>query len=220
MIRNIAFIQSIGKIQVSVFAIWLVTISGIIGIWFGQGAWFLPKTPFNLLLGVILLYWNFPPKNGWRSLFVWTLIYLIGTGVEVVGVHTGLLFGDYVYGRNLGLKVSGVPLIIGINWVVLTFLTATLSKRLIRNKWLALFCGAFMMVVLDFFIEPIAPIFDYWSWDAGAAPISNFVHWFIVSFVMQVIAQIDIHRGDNPFPIHHFASQVLFFVFFYVVYQF
>ena len=163
---------------------------------------------------------DFPPKNGWRSVALWSLIYLIGAGVEIVGVNTGLLFGEYSYGMNLGPKVFGVPLLIGINWVVLTFLSATLSKRLIRNKWCALICGASMMVALDFFIEPIAPIFDYWSWDAGAAPLRNYLDWFIVSFVMQVIAQKDIYSGNNPFPVHHFASQVLFFVFFYVVYQF
>jgi putative membrane protein len=209
-----------GKIQVSVFAIWLVTVSGMIGIWLGQGDWFLPKTPFNLLLGVGLLYWNFPMNNGWRSLSVWTLVYLIGMGVEIVGVNTGLLFGNYHYGKNLGLKLFGVPLLIGINWVVLTFLTATICKRFIGRKWLALICGAMLMVALDFFIEPVAPVFDFWHWNEGHAPFRNFVDWFVVSLILQAIVQKDLSEGKNPLPMHHFASQAVFFAFFYAVYQF
>lgn len=211
---------SIGKIQISIFAIWLVTISGMIGIWLGYGDWFLPKTPFNLLLGVGLLYWNFPMKNGWRSMTIWSLVYLIGMGVEIVGVNTGLLFGDYVYGENLGLKVFGVPLLIGINWVVLTFLTATICKRFIRHRWQAPICGAVLMVALDFFIEPVAPVFDYWHWEAGQAPLRNYLDWFLVSLLMQVLVNNDLPEEKHPFPIHHYASQVLFFAFFYAIYQF
>jgi len=211
---------SFGKIQVSLFAIWLVTISGMIGIWLGAGDWFLPKTPFNLLLGVGLLYWNFPVKNGWRSLSIWMLIYLIGMGVEIVGVKTGLLFGAYQYGENLGPKLFGVPALIGINWVVLTFLTATICKRFIRHQWLAPICGAVLMVALDFFIEPVAPVFDFWHWDAGRAPLRNFVDWFLVSLLLQVLAKKDLPEGKHPLPIHHFASQVVFFAFFYAIYQF
>ena len=220
MNNALVFPPQFGKIQVSVFAIWLVTISGMIGIWLGLGDWFLPKTPFNLLLGLGLLYWNFPMKNGWRSLLIWTLVYLIGMGVEVVGVNTGLLFGTYQYGENFGLKLFGVPLLIGINWVVLTFLTATICKRFIGHKWLAPFCGAILMVALDFFIEPIAPVFDFWHWEAGRAPIRNFVDWFLVSFILQVLAQKDLPEGKNPLPMHHFASQAVFFAFFYAIYEF
>lgn len=210
----------IGKSEISIFAIWLVTISGIIGIWLGHGDWFLPKTPFNLLLGVGLLYWNFPLKNGWRSMAIWSLVFLIGIGVEIVGVNTGLIFGDYRYGENLGPKFIGVPLMIGINWVVLTFLTATICKRFIPLKWLAPICGALLMVVLDFFIEPIAPVFDFWHWEAGDAPMKNYVAWFLVSLLLQVLVNNDLPEEKHPLPLHHFASQVLFFAFFYAIYQF
>jgi putative membrane protein len=215
-----AFPPTFGKTQISIFAIWLVTLSGMIGIWLGQGDWFLPKTPFNLLLGLGLLYWNFPVKNGWRSLLIWLTVYGIGMGAEIVGVNTGLLFGSYQYGENLGLKLFGVPVMIGVNWVVLTFLTATLCKRFIRHTWLATIGGAILMVALDFFIEPIAPIFDFWHWNEGHAPLRNFVDWFLVALIMQVIVKNDLPEGEHPLPLHHFASQVVFFAFFYAIYPF
>ena len=35
------------KTKISLFGLWLVTISGILGIWLGDSDWFLSKTPFN-----------------------------------------------------------------------------------------------------------------------------------------------------------------------------
>ena len=204
------------KNPISIFAIWLVTLSGIIGIYLGHKDWFISKTPLNLILGLLLLYWNFPPKNGMRSWIKWLLVYLIGISVELIGVNTGLLFGTYHYGENLGTKVFGVPILIGINWVVLTFLTANISKRYIPNKWLAILCGSILMVALDFFIEPTAPIFDFWHWEGGAAPIRNYVDWFVVSFLLQMIVKNDLSEESSSFPMHHLASQFVFFVFFYV----
>ena len=208
------------KEYLSIFIIWLVTISGLIGIWLGYGDWFLPKTIFNLLLGAAILLWNFPIKNGWKSLAIWTSIYLMGMVAEWIGVNTGLLFGDYSYGNNLGPKIVGVPPIIGINWVVLVFLTAFISKRIIPHKYAAALLGALLMVGLDFFIEPVAQRFDFWSWHENVAPLKNFIHWFFVSLLMQIIVMNELPEKNSSLPIHHFLSQVLFFTFFYVIYQF
>ena len=215
MIKEPSF--SVVKSNISIFALWLVTISGIIGIWLGYGDWFLPKTPFNLLLGVVLLYWNFPIKNVWPAALIWSVVYMVGMSVEIIGVNTGLLFGNYWYGENLGPKLANVPLLIGINWVVLTFITATFAKRFIPNPWLAPICGALLMVALDFFIEPVAPVFNYWHWSAGYAPLRNYIDWFVVSLVLQVLVRNHVPQAKHPLPLHHFASQVLFFVFFYAI---
>ena len=186
----------------------------------GHGDWFLPKTIFNLSLGAAILIWNFPIKNGWKSLVIWSAVYLIAMIAEIIGTKTGILFGNYSYGNNLGPKIIGVPPLIGINWIVLTFLTATIARRVIHFKWLSIICGALLMVGLDFFIEPIAPIFDFWSWDEGVAPLKNFIHWFIVSLLMQAVVYDELPEKNHYLPIHHFASQVLFFTFFYAIYQF
>lgn len=219
--NKLTVIQFLSKKEnISIFIIWLVTISGVIGIWLGHGDWFLPKTIFNLSLGAAILIWNFPLKNGWKSLVIWSAVYLIGMIAEIIGTKTGILFGNYSYGNNLGPKIIGVPPLIGINWIVLTFLTATIARRVIHFKWLSIICGALLMVGLDFFIEPIAPIFDFWSWDEGVAPLKNFIHWFIVSLLMQAVVYDELPEKNHYLPIHHFASQVLFFTFFYAIYQF
>lgn len=208
------------KTKISLFGLWLVTISGILGIWLGDSDWFLSKTPFNLLLCLFLTLWNFPLKNGWKSILLWSLIYILGMGVELVGVHTGLLFGKYHYGNNLGPKIAGVPFLIGVNWMILTFITGSICRRFIKQKWLVILCSALLMVTLDFFIEVNAPRFDFWYWDIGYPPLRNFIDWFIIAVIMQTILHNELYTKKHPFPLHHFASQLLFFAFFYVIYTF
>jgi len=190
----------------------------MIGIWLGHGDWFLPLTPLNLLLATGLLVWNFPKVNG-KNVGIWAAAFAIGMFVEILGVNYGLLFGDYYYGENFGPKVLGVPLLIGVNWAVLTFLSAYLSQRWLGRNWMAYVVGAALMVGLDFFIEPTAPLFDFWHWDIGHAPLQNFVAWFGIALILQFMVRHFIPSEKHPLPLHHFLSQLVFFAFFYVLYH-
>jgi len=221
VMRRVAVFQWLAeKENISILIIWLLTLIGLLGIGMGYGDWFLPKTIFNQLVGVALLIWNFPLKKGWKSMAIWSSVYLIGMTAEIIGVNTGILFGDYSYGHNLGPTIVGVPPLIGFNWLVLTFLTGTIAKRFMPNHWLAIIGGAFLMVGLDFFMEPTAPIFDFWHWQGGIAPLKNYIHWFLVALLLQVIVVNDLPEKKQPLPMHHFISQLLFFIFFYFLYTF
>ena len=77
----------------------------------------------------LLLYFH----RDWRSssfgIFV-VSVTLIGYWIEVIGVHTSLIFGDYAYDTTLGFKVLDVPLMIGINWLMMTYLCGSVCHRL------------------------------------------------------------------------------------------
>ena len=53
-------------------------------------------TPYNLLFTLIICFLHLP-----RKIFIsnFILLFTIGFGVEILGVKTGLLFGNYHYGR-------------------------------------------------------------------------------------------------------------------------
>lgn len=206
------------KLPIAIFLVWLVPMVGMLGIYAGLESWFLTKTPFNFLLNLGLLVWCFPPRRA-AAVFIWSAVFLLGMAVEIVGVRTGQPFGDYHYGNNLGIKAFGVPLLIGVNWVILTFITSVISHSLLKNRWLRILLAALMMVFLDLFIEPTAPLFDFWHWEAGAAPLQNFVAWFAVAFGLAALAYPHLGQQDRRLPLHLYASQWVFFSFFYVVYH-
>jgi uncharacterized membrane protein len=130
----------------------------------------------------------------------------------VLGVHTGLIFGSYQYGPTLGLQLWQVPLLIGLNWLMLVYTTGHLLD-LLRLPWLlkALLAAA-LMVGLDFFIEPVAVAFDFWSWQGGAIPVSNYAGWFGLSLLLQIYYQRAGFRKGNPVAPFVYLVQVLFFV--------
>ena len=120
------------KISISIFIIWLFNISGILGILSTYSDWFLRLTPINLSMYVILILWNIDDFSK-KVLVAFSIPFVIGFLTEFLGVNFGLIFGSYSYGDNLGLKIAGVPLIICLNWAVLTIITADLSLLIHKN---------------------------------------------------------------------------------------
>lgn len=148
---------------------------------------FLNIVPWHLLLMAAVVIYNHDSVDVKFVLFT-LLIFVIGFIAEFIGVHTGLLFGNYVYGETLGIKLFNIPLIIGVNWFLLVYSTGVLIQRQrIRNRPLRIITGALILVMLDILIEPIATQFDYWHWAGGSMPIKNYVCWFMLSALMLFI---------------------------------
>ena len=56
------------------------------------------------------------------------LCFITGMLAEILGVRYGFIFGEYSYGNALGTKVMGVPLMIGVNWCILIFITGFIAQ--------------------------------------------------------------------------------------------
>lgn len=175
--------------RLAIYAIILLSlmhIAGVIGLGLETSRWlFQALTPFSLWTTGLLLILFQENKNAafWRfALFAFGL----GFGSEVLGVHTGLIFGDYAYGATLGLKVWEVPLTIGLNWLVLVIGTGYLSSRLAIPGWLKSAIGAALMVAFDFVMEPVAMALDFWDWSNSEIPLQNYMGWFGVAYLIQL----------------------------------
>lgn len=194
-----------------VFLVWLFHLSGIIGIYLGYEDWFISKTPLNLILSSFLFIWIYPLR-GKKAWMIFLLCGFLGIAAEWIGVHTGWLFGKYEYGENLGVKVFGVPILIGLNWALLTFITGTLSARWLNNKNLRMVGGASLMLCLDYFLEVAAPHFDYWIFDGGVAPLWNYVCWFFLALFLQALFQKIPQAGNYRFSEQLLLAQFVFFI--------
>lgn len=211
---NISSVSGRHAFFFSVFLLWLTHVSAMIGISIGNLEWFISKTPMNLLLAAALLMINFP-LNSPRTLAIFMLFAAMGFGAEWIGVNTGVLFGDYAYGGNLGLKVGGVPLLIGLNWALLAFAALALSDNLNVSPWLKPVPGTILMVGLDYFMETSAPVFDFWAFANNAVPVWNYVCWFLLSWLMLLIGQRLQIRGNLPFAVQFYLVNFTFFGWFH-----
>ncbi len=198
------------KISISIFIIWLFNISGILGILSTYSDWFLKLTPINLSMYVILILWNIDDFSK-KVLVAFSIPFVIGFLTEFLGVNFGLIFGSYSYGDNLGLKIAGVPLMICVNWAVLTIITADLSSILHNNTVVQSLLGGFIMMLLDIMIEVSAPRFDFWEFENSIIPIKNYIAWFVIGSIAHYLYRQTNIKTNKKLSIHIFVAITIFF---------
>jgi len=207
---NILFTKN-PTVNISICIVWVFHICGLIGIIYGNKDWFIAFTPINLFISFVLLFVTQKELEN-KNLISGLSIFLIGMIVEIIGVNYGIIFGDYVYLENLGSKILGVPIMIGIQWILLTFITGSFSSFVFdKSKVKAILFGAFLMVVLDILIEPVAPEMGFWVFSNQDAPIQNYFAWFIIGIAVQILFQYGIDKKENTFSFHLLIIQFLFF---------
>ena len=198
--------------KISVFIIWLFHLCGMVGISYGNKEFFLAFTPINLFISFVLLFVNQKQLES-KELKSAFLIFFIGMISEILGVNYGLIFGDYVYLDNLGFKILGVPVLIGVNWIILTFITGSLSSFIFKNKYVSIFMGAILMIGLDFLIEPVAPLLGFWIFDLQKVPLQNYIGWFVIGIITQALFQFKIAEKELTFSTHLLIINAIFFAF-------
>ncbi|TPV33912.1 carotenoid biosynthesis protein [Paucihalobacter ruber] len=198
------------KLWLSIFLIWLFTISGIIGISSPNAEWFLSLTPLNLLLTFTIMFVNIQEIN-LKVFAALSIPFFLGFVTEALGVNFGLVYGNYTYGNNLGFKVFGVPLLICINWAVLTAITADIAKQFFKNIWVSAFTGAALMTGLDVIIEVSAPRFDYWEFENGIVPLQNYLGWLGTAFLAHLAYQKFNIKTNRTLSRHIYISILVFF---------
>lgn len=192
---------------------------GFIGLMIPQTqAFFKLLSAFNLWVSfVILLAFH---QDFQKSFWYFVIIsFCTGFLVEVLGVHTGMIFGKYWYGATMGTKLFEVPIVIGANWFILVYSAGILAEKFLSNvrasfykKIFVAFVTASLMVTLDILIEPIAIKLDFWQWDANIIPLQNFVAWFIIAFFLALYFTYTKFNKTNPLALLIFSLQSLFFL--------
>jgi uncharacterized membrane protein len=166
---------------------------------------------FNLLSSTALVlgfHRDFRPAFFLFCVIAFTGGYL----VEVLGVSTGLIFGEYAYGSVLGPKWWNVPWMIGCNWLLLIYCTGVISHKLPVPRVIRALAGAGLMVLLDYFIEPVAIRHDFWSWENNIIPLQNYAAWFGASFILLLVFHNLPFDKKNPLAIWLYLIQLLFFM--------
>jgi putative membrane protein len=210
----------LSKTQVATLITLLFHGIGLVGI-FTQTDWIIKATPLNLLLSAALLLWTEQERSKAFWIF-FILCYTIGMTTEIIGVNTGLLFGNYFYGALLGPQLLKVPLVIGVNWFIVQYCSGhTLLK--LQNKfvpglqgrkkmWSLVVDSALLAVTFDWLIEPVAVRLCYWTWVGGTIPSLNYISWLMISFFLMLFFGKTTQDKPNQFAVHLLMTQVLFFL--------
>ena len=202
---------------------------GLGGMLFTDNNFFVHSTPFNLLLSFFLLVWTHPEKNNSFYLFI-GIVFIAGFLSEVVGVNTGLLFGDYHYSKILGIQLFQVPILIAVNWFIIIYCSG-IGTHVLLNKVInrvakdynepslklkamsVIFDGASLAVLFDWLMEPVAIKLGFWTWGGdGSVPFYNYFCWLLISILLLTVFNFFNFRKENKFAVNLLLTQALFFL--------
>lgn len=142
-------------------------------------------TPVQLTLSFAIALW-FDPKPNKRLIIALLIAFGVGFGIEILGVATGVIFGEYQYGAPLGPQLWDTPIMIGVNWAMLVYLAFS-TINLFFSRWKVLFktiYASLTLVFFDYVMEPVAMELNFWNWSNDIIPFQNYIAWAVISFVL------------------------------------
>lgn len=187
----------------------LVYVSGSIGFVVNPN-FFSPFTPYTLLFTCFVFLLHQPIEN-YSFIKSFIIIAVFGYIIEVVGVKTGLIFGQYEYGNSLGFKFLEVPLIISCNWALLITAGIITVNRFVNNKFLVLGLASVLVTAIDLIIEQVAFKLDFWKFDQNLAGLQNYIGWFCVAFLLPYFFYDIIIKGNRTVSGIVLILQIVFF---------
>lgn len=172
---------------------------------------FFQLTPLALLTTFLfVLLYHEKPYNS-KTIVLFFIIYFIGYLIEIIGVKTGVIFGSYRYGSGLGIKVWDTPLIIGINWLLLTYTTHSFVSKWQISPFLRILLASVLMLIYDIILEQVAPFMDMWSFINLEVPIKNYIVWFLLAFLFNTLLTLFKIDTRNKMASKLFILQLVFF---------
>ncbi|MCF8331618.1 MAG: carotenoid biosynthesis protein [Bacteroidales bacterium] len=165
----------------------------------------------SLLLSAIILF-LFHNTYKINHILAFLIVLAGGYLVEVAGVKTGIIFGSYHYGKALGPKIMETPLIIGINWLMLIYMTYSITGKMNLKPFAQVVMAASMMVSYDLLLEPVAIQLDFWSWGGNGIPLQNYLAWWVISAIFIAIWRGMNIRASNSVASGLFIIQFIFFL--------
>lgn len=200
--------------QTTIKALLIIFFSvGVVGMLLpATNSYFLQLTPLALLLSFTVLALSDESKQRAKLIAYLLFIYITSYAIEVAGVHTGLLFGEYAYGDNLGFKFWGTPLIIGANWFFLVYTTAAIFEKTNMSEALKILLASLSMLLYDVVMEQVAPKLDMWSWKQVEVPFQNYFTWFVIAVAFHIGLKLLKIKIKNGLALAVLLCQFIFFV--------
>ncbi|MDQ1294333.1 MAG: hypothetical protein QG608_2216 [Actinomycetota bacterium] len=134
----------------------------------------------------------------------------IGLVLETIGLRTGFPFGSYTYSASLGPQVFGVPLIVPLAWLTISWPCLVLARRPaggagggLRGRARTASIGAAGMAAWDLFWDPQLVAAGHWTWShphpglpgVDGVPLTNAVGWLLGGFLLTALLDLVVPRS-------------------------
>lgn len=192
-----------------------------------------PSTPYvalEIICAFVFAFIHGAKHYGLRGVLTFTVICLvIGNIFENIGVATGFPYGHYVFLSLMGPKLLHVPILLGLAYIGMAYVSWTLARLILGATSTTLVGPQLVMIPLlasvimtawDLGQDPVwSTLLHAWRWYDGGiwfgVPLTNYAGWLLTVFLIYVIFALYVRR-IAPFPAPP-SSQWPFAVVFYAL---
>jgi uncharacterized membrane protein len=133
-----------------------------------------------------------------------------GTAVvfEALGLATGFPYGPYAYSAALGPTLLGVPFLVPLAWLMMTWPSWVLADRLARQRGAAprVLVAAAIFAGWDVVLDPQMVQAGYWTWahphpglpGIPTVPLTNLAGWLLAGVVVMTLLDRYVARASAP----------------------
>lgn len=172
---------------------------------------FVSITSLSLFLAIAATLAFHRDWNG-KTVIWFVFIVLSSFLLEMQGVKSGELFGQYGYERGLAPMINDTPLIIGLNWLFLVYASNNIVRKFDLKPMVRILSGSLLMIGYDLVLEWVAPYMTMWHFESGYPPVQNFLVWFTTALFYHAGFEVLKIKSNNPPARFLFGLQILFFV--------
>jgi len=165
---------------------------------------------------------------GYRGILTFVGVCLVvGNIFENVGVRTGIPFGHYVFTDVMGPKILVVPILLGLAYVGMAYLSWTLAYLILkatqrpldgsRVLTIALLASA-ILLSWDLSMDSVwSTVVRAWIWQQGGiyfgVPLTNFLGWFLTAYVFYELFALYLRKRPlvTPVPARGYWNMAIFF---------
>jgi uncharacterized membrane protein len=122
--------------------------------------------------------------------------------LEETGVRSGMIFGPYHYGDQLGPMLGHVPLVVPLGWFMMIYPSWLTGRALLRGVDMRRAAGiaalaliaATVMTAWDTVMDPGMAAGGAWVWEQGGSyfgvPLHNYFGWMLTTVLVYVAAGV------------------------------
>ncbi|MGB2664955.1 MAG: carotenoid biosynthesis protein [Candidatus Acidiferrum sp.] len=172
---------------------------------------------------------------GRRGILAFAGLYVVvGNVLENLSITTGFPFGHYVFTERMGPKISQVPILLGLAYVGMGYLSWMVARAILRERvgelsgWRVAMLPVLASVVMtawDLAMDPIwSTVGRLWIWQQGGGyfgvPASNYVGWLLANYVIYQSFILILRRrgsgfasqnGTESVPLSYWRTAVIFY---------
>lgn len=125
--------------------------------------------------------------------------------LETIAIITGFPYSGFHYTGIIGLKLLGyTPFTVPFAWLPIFLGCAYLAKESVDGLPGFLLLTAFLAVLCDMVIDPMAVALRFWVWDNPGifygVPLQNFAGWLLTGFLAALILLAVLRDGFREMP--------------------